>query len=91
VTIPQLQPSGRKREYNSYSDELRSQVIRGWLFTDKTHRELDEEVLGLDKKTSRGYQSMGVLHFLGLKADFHGLFNSIPESKQAALLNDANL
>ena len=81
MNIPKLQPSSRKREYVSYSDDLRSQVIRGWLFSDKTHRELDEEVLGLDKRMSRGYQSMGILHFLGLKVDFHGLFSGISEAE----------
>ncbi len=60
-------------------------MIRGWLFTDKTHRELDEEVLGLDRNISRGYQSMGILHFLGLKAEFHGLFNSIAEAQAIEL------
>jgi 5-methylcytosine-specific restriction protein A len=88
MDIPKLQPSPRKREYDSYSDELRSQVIRGWLFSNKTHRELDEEVLGLDKSASRGYQSMGVLHFLGLKADFHGLFSNISESQAITFLKN---
>jgi 5-methylcytosine-specific restriction enzyme A len=79
MNIPILEPSGRQREYTSYSDELRSAVIRGWLFSDKTHRQLDEDVLGLDKNVTRGYQSMGILHYLGLKAPFHGIFKNISE------------
>lgn len=69
MNIPKLNPSNRHREYDSYSDDLRSQVIRGWLFSNKTHRQLDEEVLGLDRSISRGFQSMGILHFFGLKAE----------------------
>lgn len=83
MIIPKLQPSKRRREYDSYSDDLRSQVVRKWLFSDKTHRDLDEEVLGLDRENSRGYQSMGLLHFLGLKADFHGIF--IGSAKDSAI------
>ncbi len=86
MKIPILQPSSRKREYDSYSDELRSQVVRGWLFSNKTHRELDEEVLGLDKNYSRGYQSMGILHFLGLKANFHGIFKETEDNVAIELL-----
>jgi len=64
MNIPKLNPSNRKREYNSYSDDLRAKVVKEWLFTDKTHRDIDEEVLGLNRSFSRGYQSMGILHYL---------------------------
>mgnify|MGYP006434468159 FL=1 len=88
MIIPKLKPTNRSREFDSYSDELRSQVIHGWLFSKKTHRELDEEVLGIDKTISRGYQSMGILHFLGLKADFHSFFKGIPEERAITLLRN---
>lgn len=55
-------------------------------YSRKNHRQLDEEVLGLDRNISRGYQSMGILHFLGLKADFHGIFQAISESQVIGLL-----
>lgn len=86
MKIPTLQRTKRRREYDAYSEELRSSVVRGWLFSKKTHRELDEEVLGLDRLISKGYQSMGILHFLGLTADFHGLFTSLSESQAITLL-----
>ncbi len=87
MNIPKLQPSVRKREFDSYSDDLRAQVVREWLFTNKTHRQLDEEVLGLDKELSRGYQSMGILHYLGLKAEFHSLFNGRSNAEAIDALN----
>ncbi|HBX65846.1 MAG: hypothetical protein CL670_10405 [Balneola sp.] len=86
MNIPKLDPSNRSREFDAYSDELRAQVIRGWLFFSKTHRQLDEDVLGLDRNVSKGYQSMGILHFLGLKAAFRGIFQDIPESKAIDVL-----
>jgi 5-methylcytosine-specific restriction protein A len=88
MQIPKLQPTTRRREYDSYSDELRSQVVREWLFSEKTHRDIDEEILGLNRNISKGYQSMNILHFLGLKADFHGLFKGISEEVAIVFLKD---
>lgn len=90
MNIPKLSPSNRIREYKSYSNELRSKVVKAWLFSNKTHRELDEELLGFDRDLSRGYQSMGILHYLGLKADFHGLFINISEADAINELNSDN-
>ena len=39
-------------------------VVKAWLFDGLTHRQIDDEILGLD--ITKGFQSMGVLHFLGL-------------------------
>ena len=77
MEIPQLKPSSRSREYESYSDELRSDVVKGWIFDGLPHRTLDREVLGLDSAVSKGWQSMGILHFLGMKKEFQGLFNGL--------------
>ena len=77
MDIPELRPSERAREYNLYKDVERAKIVHGWLFEEKTHRELDEEVLELDRNISKGYQSMGVLHFLGLKKEFHGIFHNV--------------
>lgn len=73
-TLPQLQPSGREREFNSYHDELKAKVIFEHLVNGLTHRELDEVVLDLDKEKSKGLQSMNILHYLGIKADYKGIF-----------------
>lgn len=72
--LPLLQPSGRKREFNNYGDILKAKVIFEHLVNGLTHRELDEEVLSLDKDKSKGLQSMNILHFLGMKADYKGIF-----------------
>ena len=77
MIFPELQPSSRKREFDSYSDELRALTIQAWLFEGKTHREIDREILGLDSDISKGYQSMGVLHFIGLKANSRNIFSGI--------------
>jgi len=89
MNIPILDPVTRSREYDLYSEVVRAAVVRGWLFDGHSHRTLDHDVLGLDPVESRGYQSMGILHHLGLKKDFRGLFAGQTSAVAiAALSND---
>ena len=75
MKIPRLDPSRRDREYKERNFEEISQIVHTWLFNnDRGHREMDKDILGLDPQSSLGYQSMGVLHYLGLKKEFKGLF-----------------
>ena len=41
------------------------------------HREIDKEILGLDPLVSRGWQSMGILHFQGLKRIHSGALEGL--------------
>ncbi len=72
--IPKLNKSPRSREYTKYSEIEREKVVKGWLFDGFTHRQLDKEVLHLDSDYTEGWQSMGILHYLGLKKEFRSLF-----------------
>lgn len=84
MRIPTLIPSKREREYNQRSQEEVSKIVYTWLFNKNVgHREMDRDILHLDPATSKGWQSMGVLHYLGLKKDFKGLFYAC-DLKQAA-------
>ena len=77
MLIPKLDPSKRDREYKQRNFEEVSQIAHTWLFTnDVGHREMDRDILGLDPLSSKGWQSMGVLHYLGLKKDFKGIFHN---------------
>lgn len=80
--IPKLKKSNRSREFNSYSFDKKAEIVKSWLF-DKTrgHRELDKDILELDPAQSLGYQSMGVLHYLGLTKEFKGIFSEIDQDK----------
>jgi 5-methylcytosine-specific restriction protein A len=75
VNLPPLDPERRAREYNSYDLAARGRVVRAWLFDGATTRAIDEEVLDRNSSYSRGYQSMGILHHLGLKKAYQGLFS----------------
>lgn len=76
MNIPPLKRSGRSQEYKQYGFKEKSRIVSEWLFNTEgnSHRQLDRDVLGMDPEYSRGYQSMGVLHFLGLKKEFKGIF-----------------
>lgn len=75
MLIPTLAPSERDREYKLRSFEEVSRVVHTWLFSkDLGTREIDKKILGLDPEFSKGWQSMGVLHYLGLNKEFKGIF-----------------
>lgn len=77
MEIPLLLPSGRTREFDSYSSTQVAKIIYSWLFTEIGHRELDENVLDLNPLKSKGYQSMSILHCLGLKKMHKAIFKDI--------------
>ncbi|MFF3024561.1 HNH endonuclease [Gottfriedia sp. NPDC057948] len=84
VSVPQLEPVKRAREYNLYDDSTRDRAIFEYLFNSESHRWIDEHVIGLKSNESRGYQAMGILHFIGLKNIHKGIFNG--KSIQEAIL-----
>lgn len=75
--IPPLEPVERSREYNLYSDSVRDRVVYESLFHGRTRRWLDEYVIGLNPDESRGYQAMGILHYIGLKDIHKGIFKGL--------------
>ncbi len=77
MEIPRLKKTSRSREYNLYTPNQRALVVKQYLFDGKSHRQLDEDVLKLDGSESRGWQSMGILHYLGLTGDFKALFEEM--------------
>lgn len=90
MPLPELDSSGsREREFVKYSHEERCLVVQGWLLEGKTHRDLDKEVLDLDPTISKGWQSMGILHHLGLKRPFQGLFKGRTKNDAIRELEEA--
>ncbi|WP_199930314.1 EVE domain-containing protein [Brevibacillus brevis] len=84
--IPLPDPVSRNREFLSYSEQKRSEVVFEYLFKGNTHRWIDEHTLELDPDWSRGYQAMGILHHLGLKNAYKGIFKSISVSEAIDLI-----
>jgi hypothetical protein len=62
-----LKKSARVREYKSYPANVRGQVAYIFLRDKKMgHRKIDQIYLGKDPAFTRGFQSIGILHFQGL-------------------------
>jgi hypothetical protein len=90
-TIPALEPVNRSREYQRYEDSIRDLIVYEYLFNSRTHRWLDEHVIGLNPDESRGYQSMGILHFIGLKDKHKGIFKDLSIEEAIQLLEQQNV
>lgn len=84
--IPLPDPVSRNREFLSYSEEKRNEVVYEYLFNGNTHRWIDEHTLELDPEWSRGYQAMGILHHLGLKNAYKGLFKWVSVAEAIDLI-----
>jgi hypothetical protein len=73
--IPKLDPEKRKSEFKKATFDETSKIVHTWLFKEHVaHREMDRNILGLDSKSSKGFKSMSILHHLGLKKNFKGIF-----------------
>ncbi len=77
-SFPPLQQTGRGREFNQYSIDDHREVVYHYLFTGLSHRALDRDILGLDPSYSKGFQSMNILHFLGLVDAHKHFFEGCP-------------
>lgn len=75
----ELKKQSRIREFNKYNDITKAKVIFCFLSEGLSYRKLDEQIIGLDSKKSRGYQSMGILNYLGLKKTTEFLNMSVDE------------
>ena len=96
MNFPAIDRSKRRREYDSYSFLTRSQIVYSYLFEGLSHRVLDNKFLGLDSQKSKGWQSMGILHFLGLKGPYRNFFKDMDINSAIGKLskietNDAHL
>lgn len=77
MNLPALKRTNRRREYDSYSSVVRGQVIYSYLFEGLSHRALDKDIIGLDPNKSKGWQSMGILHFIGLRNNYKNIFKGL--------------
>ena len=89
MNIPNLIRDNRSREYDSYNKNEIDRIVYYWLFFEKyTHRELDKVVLNLDENNTKGFQSMGILHYLGLKKQHKAIFKDKSIDEAIELMNN---
>lgn len=72
--FPKLVFNPRDREYKVYQESLRDRLIYEYLFLGKSRRWLDENILGQNAEYSRGWQSFGILNYVGLTDEHKGIF-----------------
>ena len=83
MIVPNLDPINRSGEYKNYKENQRDKIIYYYLFVKgMTNRNMDEQILGLNSIESKGYQSMGILHYIGMGIHHKGIFidNSIDDA-----------
>lgn len=68
-----INPKYAKR-FEKYSESKRIEVLYDYLFNGHSYRWLDENILGQDSNYSRGWQSMAILHYLGIIDVHKGMF-----------------
>ena len=88
MVFPNLKRSNRDREYLSYSPTIRAKVVYAYLFDGDSHRAIDKNVIGIDSNESRGFLSMNILHFLGLRNEHKGFFKNSNISSAISYLEE---
>ncbi|NLY36424.1 MAG: hypothetical protein GX046_04225 [Tissierellia bacterium] len=72
--IPPLRFSKRKGDWDILPESLRDSMLYAYLFDGLSLRELDEAYLLFDSDKTKGFESLRVLHFMGVTGDFRGIF-----------------
>ena len=91
-SVPDLEnkEKDRDRELRKFPNHLIGNIIAKFLINGLTHRELDKNVLNIDTP-SLGFQSMNILHFLGLRKKHCGIFNDNTLHETISILESAGL
>ena len=72
--LPPLRYSKRKGDWDILPESLRDSMLYAYLFDGLSLRELDEAYLLFDSEKTKGFESLRVLHFMGVTGDFRGIF-----------------
>ncbi len=82
LEFPKLEhsPKDRPREFNIYSEEQRACCVYAWLVKGMDFRTIDRIYLGLTD-SSKGFQSMGICHYLGLRSQHQGFYSKYEDNE----------
>lgn len=90
MNIPILEKSKRSREYENYSKEQHKAVVEAYLFQGLSNRQIEKIALKIDSNYFRGYQSMSILHHLGIGNEFKGIFKGMSVEDAILILKKTN-
>ncbi|HBF7178023.1 TPA: restriction endonuclease, partial [Clostridioides difficile] len=89
MTIPKLEPSDRKREFDKYTSQQINKVVYNYLFEkNMSNRKIEGEILNLSSKQNKGYQAMSILHHLGINKNHKGVFMGYTIDKAIEVLKE---
>lgn len=74
MIVPELKITENIRKFERHNQDKRVEVVYDYLFNGHSHRWLDENILGQDSSYTRGWNSMAILHHLGLVDVHKGIF-----------------
>ena len=75
MDVPALDfTKARAREFSSYSEEVRASVVYLFLVEGMATRRIDVELGLMPSIDTKGFQSMNICHYLGLRRAHQGLF-----------------
>lgn len=90
MNVPPLKINSRDREFKSYPEDLRDVCVYKFLFEGTQFRQLDREVLSLNSQETKGFQSMGIIHHMGLYEPHQGIFKDFSMEDGIELLRNEN-
>ena len=89
MTIPKLEPNDIKEEFNKYTSEQINKVVYNYLFKkNMSSKRIDEEILDLQFKQGKEYQSMEILNNLGINKKHKGIFIGCTIDKAIEVLKE---
>ncbi len=74
MKIPELKKKNYSSGFYKYLEQQRAEVVIAYLFKGLTHRKIDSEILGWREIDTHGYETMHILHYLGITRKFRGKF-----------------
>lgn len=78
------------RFYNKYTEKQHVDTIIAYLFENKNLAKIDKEILNIKYRKSSGYESMAILHHLGIRGNFKGIFKGLTTEQGIAKLEALN-
>lgn len=90
MIVPELKITENVRKFERHNKNKRIEVVYDYLFNGHSHRWLDEHILGQDSSYTRGWNSMAILHHIGLIDVHKGIFKEYTVEQAIEVLTQQN-
>lgn len=90
LLVPELKITKNIRKFERHNQNKRVEVVYDYLFNGHSHRWLDKHILGQDSSYTRGWNSMAILHHLGIVDVHKGIFKEHTVGQAIEVLTQQN-